>query len=168
MIIRDAAEADLPAIVEIYNEGIRGRVSTAQLEEVSVEQRRNWFHEHSADVYPLWVAEVDGRIAGWLSFHSYINRAGYRATAEISVYVGEQFRRHGAGKALLGKAVVAAPELGVSALIGNIFAQNEASLRLFTRAGFERWGFLPRVARVDGVERDVVIMGRRVEMSKHE
>ena len=49
MIIRDAAGADLPAIVEIYNEGIRGRVSTAQLEEVSVEQRRLWFHEHSAD-----------------------------------------------------------------------------------------------------------------------
>ncbi|MEY2550210.1 MAG: hypothetical protein QOG12_354, partial [Verrucomicrobiota bacterium] len=65
MTIRDAAEADLPAIIEIYNAGIRGRVSTAQLEEVSVDQRRLWFHEHSADSYPLWVAETDGEIAGW-------------------------------------------------------------------------------------------------------
>jgi phosphinothricin acetyltransferase len=168
MIIRDAAEADLPAIVEIYNEGIRGRVSTAQLEEVSVEQRRLWFHEHSADIYPLWVAEIDGRIAGWLSFHSYINRAGYRATAEISVYVGEQFRRRGVGKALLEKAIASSKGLGASALIGNVFAQNESSLRLFERSGFERWGLLPGVARVDGVDRDVVIMGRQVEMPKHE
>ena len=168
MIIRDALEADLPAIVEIYNDGIRGRVSTAQLEEVSVEQRRLWFHEHSPDIYPLWVAEVDGRIAGWLSFHAYIHRAGYRATAEISVYVGEQFRRRGVGKALLEKAVIAAPELRITALIGNIFAQNEASLRLFERSGFTRWGFLPRVAQVDGVERDVVILGRHAEMPKRE
>jgi L-amino acid N-acyltransferase YncA len=162
MIVRDATEADLPAIVEIYNEGIRGRISTAQLTEVSVEQRRSWFHEHTPDSYPLWVAEIEGRIAGWLSFHAYINRAGYRATGEVSVYVGEQFRRGGVGKALLEKAIVAAPGLGVNALIGNIFAQNAASLRLFGRARFERWGFLPRVARVDGVDRDVVIMGRPV------
>jgi L-amino acid N-acyltransferase YncA len=162
MIVRDATEADLPAIVEIYNEGIRGRISTAQLTEVSVEQRRSWFHEHTPDSYPLSVAEIEGRIAGWLSFHAYINRAGYRATGEVSVYVGEQFRRRGVGKALLEKAIVAAPGLGVNALIGNIFAQNEASLRLFARAKFERWGFLPRVARVDGVDRDVVIMGRAV------
>jgi L-amino acid N-acyltransferase YncA len=162
MIVRDATEADLPAIVEIYNEGIRGRISTAQLTEVSVEQRRSWFHEHTPDSYPLWVAEIEGRIAGWLSFHAYINRAGYRATGEVSVYVGEQFRRRGVGKALLEKAIVAAPGLGVNALIGNIFAQNAASLRLFERARFERWGFLPRVARVDGVDRDVVIMGRAV------
>ena len=162
MIIRDAAEADLPAIVEIYNESIRGRVSAAQLEEVSVEERRLWFHEHSADIYPLWVAEVDNRIAGWLSFHSYINRAGYRATAEVSVYVREEFRRHGVGKALLEKALAASTGLGVSALIGNIFAHNEASLRLFDRAGFARWGLLPQVARVDGIDRDVVIMGRPV------
>lgn len=168
MIVRDAAEEDLPAIVEIYNEGIRGRVSTAQLEEVSVEQRRLWFHGHSADIHPLWVTEVDGRIAGWLSFHAYINRAGYRATAEVSVYVGGQFRRRGVGKALLEKAIAASPGLGVSALIGNIFAHNEPSLRLFARSGFERWGLLPRVARVDGVDRDVVIMGRHVGMTKHE
>ena len=60
MIIRDALEADLPAIVEIYNEAIRGRISTAQLDEVSVEQRRPWFHAHLAKSYPLWVAEIDG------------------------------------------------------------------------------------------------------------
>jgi L-amino acid N-acyltransferase YncA len=162
MTIRDALEADLPAIIEIYNAAIRGRISTAQLDEVSLEQRLPWFYEHSARSHPLWVAEMDGRIAGWFSFHPYIKRAAYRGTAEISVYVGENFRRRGVGKALLDKAIANSPGVGLTTLIGNIFAHNKPSVRLFERMGFERWGFLPRVARVDGIERDLVIMGRHV------
>jgi phosphinothricin acetyltransferase len=162
MIIRDALEADLPAIIEIYNAAIRGRISTAQLDEVSLEQRLPWFYEHSAKSHPLLVAEMDGQIAGWFSFHPYIKRAAYRMTAEISVYVGEEFRRRGVGKALLEKAIASSPEVGLTTLIGNIFAHNKPSVQLFERMGFERWGFLPRVARVDGIERDLVIMGRHV------
>jgi L-amino acid N-acyltransferase YncA len=162
MIIRDAREADLPAIVEIYNEAIRGRISTAQLDEVSVAQRLPWFQQHSAESHPLWVAEIDGQIAGWFSFHPFIKRAAYRGTAEISVYVGEKFRRRGVAKVLLEKAVAHSPELELSALVGYIFEHNEPSLRLFERMGFERWGLLPRVAMVDGVERSVVIMGRHI------
>jgi len=163
VIIRDAVEADLPAIVEIYNAAIRGRISSAQLEEVSVEERLPWFRWHAPDSFPLWVAEIGGQIAGWLSFHSYIKRPAYRGTAEISVYVSEKFRRAGVGRSLVEKAIASAPELGATALVGCIFGHNAASLRLFERMGFERWGFLPRVARVDGVERDLVIMGRHVK-----
>jgi len=162
MIIRDALEADLPAIVEIYNEAIRGRISTAQLDEVSVEERLPWFRQHSAKSHPLWVAEIDGEIAGWFSFHPFIKRAAYRGTAEISVYVSEEFRHRGVGKAMLDKAAAHSPTVGLNALVGYIFEHNEPSVRLFERMGFERWGFLPRVARVDGVERGVVIMGRHV------
>jgi L-amino acid N-acyltransferase YncA len=162
MIIRDALEADLPAIVEIYNQAIRGRISTAQLEEVSVEERRPWFRQHSAETHPLWVAEIDGQIAAWFSFHPFIKRAAYRGTAEVSVYVSERFRRRGVAKALLEKAIAHAPEMKLSALVGYIFEHNEPSLHLFERMGFERWGNLSRVARVDGFQRDVVIMGRHV------
>jgi phosphinothricin acetyltransferase len=166
MIIRDALEADLPAIVEIYNEAIRGRISTAQLEEVSVEERRPWFHAHSAKSHPLWVAEIDGQIAGWFSFHPFIKRAAYRGTAEISVYVGAKFRRGGVAKALLENAIAQAPDLNLGALVGYIFEVNEPSVRLFERMGFGRWGLLPRVALVDGIERSVVIMGRLVQRWK--
>ena len=162
MIIRDALEADLPAIVEIYNEAIRGRISTAQLDEVSVEQRRPWFHAHSAKTHPLWVAEIDGQIAAWFSFHPFIKRAAYRGTAEISVYVREKFRRHGVAKALMEKAIAHSPDLKLSALVGYIFEHNEPSVRLFKRLGFQRWGLLPGVARVDGMERGVAILGRHI------
>src|ERR1043166_2384374 len=140
MMIRDALEADLPAIVEIYNAAIRSRISTAQLAPVSVEERAPWFREHSPASYPLWVAASDAGIAGWLSFHPFIPRGAYRGTAEISVYVGEKFRRMGVGRELLEKAVAQSARLGITALVGGIFGHNEASLRLFARAGFERWG----------------------------
>ena len=162
MIIRDAVEADLPAIVEIYNAAIRGRISTAQLDPISVEERQPWFREHSPESNPLWVAVIDEQIAGWLSFHPFIPRCAYRGTAEISVYVGEQFRRLGLGRALLEKAIAHSPSLKITALVGGIFGHNEPSLRLFGRFGFERWGFLPRIARVDDVERDLVMVGRYV------
>lgn len=160
MIIRDALEADLPAIVAIYNEAIRGRISTAQLDPVSVEERLPWFHEHTPTSHPLWVAECEGQIAGWLSFHSFMTRCAYHGTAEISVYVDENFRGTGVGRAMLKKAIADSPSLAISSLVGCIFAHNEPSLRLFEQLGFTRWGLLPRVARVDGVERDLTIMGR--------
>lgn len=162
MIIRDASEADLPSIVGIFNAAIRSRISTAQLELVSVEGRLPWFRQHSIESYPLWVAEIDGEIVGWLSFHSFIPRQAYRGTVEIGVYIKGNFRRIGLGRALLEKAIVHSPSLGIKALVGCIFAHNGPSLALFAQLGFERWGFLPRIAQVDDVARDLVIVGRHI------
>ena len=162
MIIRDAVEADLPAIVEIYNAAIITRIATAQLEPVTVEDRRKSLGEHSPNRHPFWVMECDGAVAGWLTFKEFVPRCAYCGTAEISVYVGEEFRRRGVARRLLEEAIARAPSLAVNAMVGLIFAHNEPSLKLFERLGFERWGLLPRVARLDDVERDLVIMGRHI------
>jgi phosphinothricin acetyltransferase len=162
MLIRDAIESDLPAIIEIYNAAIATRVSTAQLEPVTVESRRRWLTEHPPDTHPFWVLEMDGQVAGWLTFKSFLPRCAYRGTAELSVYVSEKFRRRGVARTLLEEAVMRAPSLQINALVGLIFAHNDASLKLFERFGFERWGLLPRIARLDGIERDLAIMGRHV------
>jgi len=160
--IRDPVADDLPAIVAIYNEAIPGRRATADTDPVSVESRRAWFGDHSPTRRPLWVAEGGGAIVGWLSFQSFYGRPAYAATAEISVYVSAASTRRGVGRTLLTRAIAAAPRLGLHTLLGFIFAHNEPSLRLFEGLGFERWGHLPRVAVLDGVERDLVIVGRRV------
>ena len=162
MNLRDAAESDLPAIVEIYNAAILTRMATAQLEPVTVAERRPWFCAHTADVHPLWVMEEAGRIAGWLSFSVFIPRAAYRVTSELSVYVHNDFRQRGVGAALLGEALARAPALGLTTLLGLIFGHNEPSLRLFAKFGFERWGHLPQIAQMEANARDLVIMGRRV------
>ena len=160
MIIRDAVEADLRAIVEIYNATIPTRIVTAEIEPTTVEARLPWFREHSSEHYPFWVAESEGRVIGWLDFKRFLPRRAYRGTAQISVYVDEEFRRRGVGQRLLEQAIARAPSLGITALVGFIFGHNEPSLKLFQRLGFERWGFFPGVAQLDGVERDLVVMGQ--------
>jgi L-amino acid N-acyltransferase YncA len=160
--IRDAREADLPRIVAIYNEAIPARQATADTEPVSVASRRPWFAEHAPDRRPLWVAERDGVIAGWLSFQSFYGRPAYAATAEVSVYVTAAAQRSGIGRLLLARAIERAPTLHLATLVAFVFRHNAPSLALFERHGFERWGRLPGVARLDGVERDLVILGRRV------
>ena len=162
MKIRDAVETDLPAIIEIYNAAVATRIATAQLEPVTLEERRHWLKDHSADRHPFWVLEIDEQIAGWLTLKSFLPRCAYRSTAEVSVYVDQKFRRRGAARALLGEAIARASSLQISAMVGLIFAHNKASLKLFEQLGFEKWGLLPRVARLDDVERDLTIMGRHV------
>lgn len=162
MKIRDAVEADLPAIIDIYNAAIATRMSTAQLEPVTVESRRRWLSEHSSDRHPFWVMEIEEQIAGWLTIKSFLPRCAYRGTAELSVYVDQKFRRRGVARTLLEEAIARAPSLEITAMVGLIFAHNEPSLRLFGQLGFERWGLLPRIAQLDGTERDLTIVGRHV------
>jgi L-amino acid N-acyltransferase YncA len=162
MKIRDAVESDLPAIIDIYNAAIATRMSTAQLETVTVESRRRWLTEHSPDRHPFWVMECDGQVAGWLTIKSFLPRCAYSGTAELSVYVDQQFRRRGVARTLLEEAIARAPQLEITAMVGLIFAHNEPSLRLFEQLGFARWGLLPQVALLDGVQRDLTIMGRQV------
>jgi phosphinothricin acetyltransferase len=159
IVIRDAGDGDLPAIAAILNAGIATRAATAQIDPVDVEERRAWLRRHDVR-HPVWVA-VDARgVAGWLST-AWSERAAYDATAEVSVYVAPERQGHGVGAALLRHTIAAAPPLEIERYVARIFTHNPASLRLFERAGFERWGLMPGVARVEGVLRDVAILGRR-------
>ena len=160
--IRDATEADLPAIVDIHNAAIASRISTAQLEPVTVESQGEWFRANSPVQHPILVAEVEGVIAGWLSFKEFLPRCAYRGTVELSLYISEQFRRRGLGRRLLQEAIGRAPQLDIHSLVGLIFGHNEPSVALFRAAGFERWGLLPGIARVDQIPRDLTIFGRHV------
>ncbi|OKH25586.1 N-acetyltransferase [Hydrococcus rivularis NIES-593] len=161
--IRDATEADLPAIVEIYNASIPSRIATADLEPVSVESRKRWFDEHSPTSRPLWVMENDNNtIMGWLSFQSFYGRPAYHKTAEVSLYISVPHRRQGIGKQLLQQAIQKSPELGLDTLVGFIFAHNRPSLQLFAKYHFQQWGYLPKVAELDGIKRGLVIVGKKV------
>lgn len=158
---RIARREDLEEIVAIYNATIPSRLVTADLEPVSVQSRVQWFEDHSPDFRPLWVVEAGGQVAGWLSFSSFYGRPAYNRTAELSVYVHADFRKRGIGSYLLAQAFARAPGLGIDTLLGFIFGHNLSSLALFEKLGFARWGELPKVALLDGIERNVVIVGRR-------
>jgi L-amino acid N-acyltransferase YncA len=108
------------------------------------------------------LSDSTGTVRAWLSFDTFYPRAAYDGTAMIAIYVDPACRRAGHGRRLLQSALDRAPSLGLHTLLGYIFGHNEPSLRLFSAYGFQRWAHLPRVAVLDGVERDLVIVGRRV------
>ncbi|MGA2445874.1 MAG: N-acetyltransferase family protein [Opitutaceae bacterium] len=162
-LVRDAVEADLSAIVAIYNSVIPGGMVTADTTPVTIESRVPWFRAHAPDRRPIWVVDdAGGAVCAWFSFSDFHPRPAYQPTAEFSVYVAETHRRRGLGDLLMRRAIERAPALGLKALVGLIWAHNEPSLRLCAKHGFETWGHLPRVALLYGVERDLIIVGRRV------
>lgn len=160
--LRCAVESDLTTIVEIYNSTIASRNITADTEPIAVESRQEWFEAHSPGSHPIWVAERQQQVVGWLSLQPFHDRPAYRATAEVSIYVSPLCRRQGIGQRLLGEAIAQSKGLNISTLVGLVFAQNKPSLCLLQRFGFQQWGFLPEVARFDIGTCDLVIMGRKV------
>jgi phosphinothricin acetyltransferase len=160
--IRDATEADLEAIVRIYNASIPGRLATADTEPVTVDARRAWFRDRDMARHPIWVAESDGAVVAWLSFGKFYGRPAYAATAEVSVYVDPAAQRARVATALMERALARGPALGLTTFLGFVFAHNDRSVALCRKLGFAEWGRLPRVAVLDGVERDLLILGRRL------
>jgi L-amino acid N-acyltransferase YncA len=161
--LREAQAADLPAIVAIYNSTIAGRMVTADLEPVSVESRQAWFAAHQKPSHPLWVlCDAGGAVVAWLSFDTFYPRAAYDGTAMIGLYVAPTHRGQGLGRHLLETALARSPALGLHTLLGYIFGHNAPSLRLFAAHGFAQWAHLPRVAVLDGIERDLIIVGKRI------
>ncbi|MBC8724647.1 N-acetyltransferase [Paraburkholderia sp. 31.1] len=164
---RDADEGDLPRIVDIYNHAVLTRECTCDLRPIDVESRVEWLRKHRGSRRPVWVA-IDGDapsspVAGYLSFDYFMNeREGYFVTADLAIYLHPDYHGKGLGRYLLDAAIRHAPSLGIEVLATTIFASNTASIRLFERAGFATWGVMPRVARLGDVERDLVMVGRRV------
>jgi L-amino acid N-acyltransferase YncA len=160
---RDATRADLAAIVDIYNATVASRDVTADTEPVTVASRQDWFDRHTPQRRPLWVVERAGEVIGWLSYSDFYGRPAYGATAELSIYIHPSARGQGLGRYFMNEALLNAPDYGIDTLLGFIFGHNLVSLALFDAFGFERWGTLPGVALLDGVRRDLVIVGKKVD-----
>jgi L-amino acid N-acyltransferase YncA len=165
---RVARQQDLPVIVEIYNSTVASREVTADTEPVSVASRQHWFDEHDPQRRPLWVIHAaddhaaEPAVLGWISYSNFYGRPAYAGTAELSIYIAEAARGRGIGRYCLEQAIAFAPSIAVHTLLGFIFGHNVPSLALFKKYGFDTWAKLPRVATLDGVERDLIILGKRV------
>lgn len=161
---RIATIEDLPEIVRIYNTTIQSHLVTADLEEVSIDDRIQWFIQHDPINRPLWVFENEshGTIIGWLSFQAFYGRKAYEKTVEVSIYLSPEIRGQGYGAKILQFAIDVAPSYNIDTLLGFIFAHNEPSIKLFERKGFAVWGNLPDIADLEGTKESLLILGLKV------
>jgi phosphinothricin acetyltransferase len=165
--IREATEADLPAIVDIYNQSIPAGWSTADTQPITVASRVEWFRKFDPAKRPIWVAEADGTVIATAYLSSfYGGRPAYDATAEVSMYVATAYHRRGIGRRLKRWVIDQCPRLGVTTLLSMHFDHNEATRRINESMGFEPLGHLTEIAVVRGQKRGLVISALRIPPGK--
>lgn len=157
-IIRPAVDADLPAILAIYNDAVAKTTAIWNDQPVDLANRRAWFHARAAQGFPVLVAEEDGLTVGYGSFGDFRPFDGYRFTVEHSVYVAEGVRRRGIASALLAALEERARDMGKHVMVGGIASDNDASLRLHERLGFVETGRMNEVGFKFGRWLDLVLM----------
>ncbi len=156
--VRPLEDRDWPAVRRIYGEGIDTRLATF---ETTVPDREaleaRWMPDHR------WVAEIESEVVGWTVLSPASDRECYAGVVESSVYISERHRGRGIGKALLHRQVTAADAAGLWTLQTAIFSENHVSIALHHAAGYRTVGVRERIAQLDGVWYDTVLLERRAD-----
>jgi L-amino acid N-acyltransferase YncA len=148
---------DWPAVEAIFAEGIATRNATFETEPPSYDSFDASHHaEHRL------VAVEDGRVVGWVALAPTSSRACYAGVAESSVYVGAAARGRGVGRALMEAMAASAAAAGIWTIHAGMFPENAASVALHEGLGFRLVGRFERIARLDGVWRDTVLLELRL------
>ena len=145
-----------PAAAAIYAEGIATGNATFEIDVPTWDQ---WDRAHLAA--HRFVAVRDGVVVGWVAVSPVSDRCVYGGVVENSVYVDEEARGQGVGLSLLRRLIASTEAAGIWTIQTGIFPENEASLRLHERVGFEAVGRRRRLGKLHGVWRDVLLLERR-------
>jgi L-amino acid N-acyltransferase YncA len=147
----------LEQITNIYNEAVLNSIATFDTEPKSVEEQRLWFNEHGGK-YPILVAEENNTIVGWASLSRWSGRCAYADTAEISIYIKDDYRGRGIGTGLLKKILEQGKNEGLHTVLARIADGSEGSIQLHKKAGFEYIGVMKEVGKKFGKLLDVHMM----------
>ncbi|PST24069.1 N-acetyltransferase [Mesorhizobium plurifarium] len=159
MKIRDAVESDLPAICAIYNHAVANTTAIWNETLVDVANRATWLKARNAAGFPVLAALSDaGEVVGYASFGEWRAFDGYRHTVEHSVYVREDQRGAGIGRALMLELVNRAEGLGKHVMIAGIESENLPSIRLHEQLGFQQTGHMKEVGTKFGRWLDLTFM----------
>ena len=162
VLIRDATDADLPAIREIYNHAVEHTTAIWNETLVDLDNRREWMRARQGRGFPVIVAELSGKVAGYASFGDWRAFDGYRHTVEHSVYVDKDCRGAGIGETLMRELIVRAAAADVHVMIAGIEAENTASIRLHEKLGFRIAGRFSEVGTKFGRWLDLTCMELRL------
>jgi phosphinothricin acetyltransferase len=159
MHIRDAHEADLDGILQIYNHAVLHTTAIWNEKAVDLANRQAWLSQRNAQGYPVLVAVDDaGTVLGYASFCEWRAWDGYRHTVEHSVYVQPDHVNAGIGKALMRELIARARTLGKHVMVAGIESENRASIHMHQQLGFVHVGQLREVGTKFGRWLDLTFM----------
>jgi len=142
--IRKAEKSDLLRITDIYNWAVENTTASFDINSQTIEQRAVWL-SHYGDRHPLIVCEVDGYVAGYASLSEFRSKEGYKNTCELSVYIDPQYHRNGLGHKLMVYMIELGKEIGYHVIMSGITADNEISIKMHEKLGFEHCGHMKEV-----------------------
>lgn len=158
-LIRPVQESDHPAIAAIYGEAVAHGTASFELTVPTLEDIGSRVAALTGQGYPWLVAEAGGKVLGYAYAGPYRARPAYRWVVENSVYLDEDARGKGLGRALLEELVSACAALGfrqMVAVIGD--SANQSSVALHRACGFAMVGTLKDMGWKHGQWLDTVYM----------
>ena len=162
MRIRDATNADIPAILAIYNDVVSSTTAIYDERPSTLPERQAWFEARRAKDFPVLVGELNGEVMGFSTFGEWRSRWGYRHTVEHSVHVRADCRRKGFGRQLIEVLFPRAAAMDVHMMIAHIDSAAAASLRLHEKLGFKSVGTFREVGKMRGGWLSVVAMQKDI------
>jgi L-amino acid N-acyltransferase len=142
--LRPALVADAERMREIYNDAVRETTATFDTEPRSLSDQVAWFEQHDVR-HPVIVALLGDTVVGWASLSPWSERRAYDGTAEISVYVGAEWRRRGVGRALVAEILAAGARCRLHTILARVAEGNPVSRGLHLSAGFTPVGVMHEV-----------------------
>jgi len=159
--IRPLEPEDWPAVREIYAQGIATGDATL---ETSPPEWQVWDQSHVAQ-YRFVALSDSGEIAGWAALTPVSGRCVYAGVAEVSVYIGSDFRGKKVGDTLLKHLIVESEKGGYWTLQAGIFPENIPSIKLHEKNGFRVIGYRENIGKMKGIWRTVNLLERRSKVS---
>jgi L-amino acid N-acyltransferase YncA len=156
LLLEEMAAAHWQQVRQIYQEGIDTGLATFETRAPSWEE---WDQGHLP--FARLVALDDAVVRGWAALGRASARRVYSGVAEVSVYVGASCRGRGVGRLLLERLIAESEKNAIWTLQASIFPENESSIALHQRFGFREVGMRRRIAQLNGVWRDTVLLERR-------
>lgn len=156
MHIRKMQDNDWSSVAEIYTSGIATGIATFETEIPAFD---DWTKAHLESC--RFIAEKGNKVCGWVALSPVSGRCVYGGVAEVSVYVQDNCRGEGIGKALMEKLIEASEKAGLWTLQSGIFPENLASIKLHEQVGFRYIGKREKVGKLKGVWHDNLLFERR-------
>lgn len=155
-MIRPLTEKDWPAIRDIYVYGIETKLATFETEAPTGDQ---WFGNGVPGTFLGY--EEGGVLLGFAKVIPTSTRPCYKGVGEVTIYLHPNSSGKGVGTTLLQGLVSISEKQGFWTLKASIFPENHASLRIHEKCGFRVVGRHEKIAQLDGIWRDTVLMERR-------
>lgn len=138
LLLRQATQADLPALIEIYNHYVTTSHCTFDTAPFDLSSRQPWWDQFNGERHQCWLASDGEKTLGYACTGVFKTKPAYDTSVEISVYVAPGSDGRGIGQSLYEVVLPQLPQHDVHRAYAGIALPNDASIRLHEKFGFKK------------------------------